>query len=285
MFFLLLSILSGITIVLCFKWVDRLDLNAFTVIVLNYLVAFLLGFILIKKELWSLGHLSAGEMVTALVLGILFVIMFRILGASVKTAGMGISTIAAKISVALPIAFSIIAYHEPLSLQKSAGIGLAMTALFLTVYQKENSKKHAFLLPVLLFAGMGIVDSMVKFVQVSYLKEYNILPFSALVFFISFFTGMIMKMIEKKRLIEHLSMSLFLTGILLGTANLGSLYFFIRALDSGFLDSSLIFTINNLSILILTVLTGVLFFRERLSLLNWAGFLLSLVSLYIIFEG
>ncbi len=285
MFFLLLSVLSGITIVLCFKWVDRLGLNAFTVIVLNYLVAFLLGFILIKKELQSIGHPSAGEMGSALFIGILFVIMFRILGASVKTAGMGISTIAAKISVAIPITFSIIAYHEHLSLQKTTGIALAMTALFLTVYRKEGSKKQTFLLPVLLFAGMGVVDSMVKFVQVTYLEEHNTLPFSTLVFLIAFFTGLLMKMTEKRKLLENFSIPIVLTGILLGTANLGSLYFFIRALDSGFLDSSLIFTINNLGILLLTVLTGVLFFRERLNLLNWAGFFLSLISLYIIFEG
>ncbi len=285
MIFLLLSILSGITIILCFKWADRAGLNTFTVIILNYLTAFLLGLVLTGKELIPSVMPATGEVTAAFAIGILFVVLFRILGVSVKTAGMGISTIAAKISVAIPITFSIAAYHETLNFQKTAGILLALVSLVFTIYRKGKREKHSILFPVLLFVGMGLVDSMVKYVQAAHLINRNILVFSTWVFLIAFITGLFMKLIEKKNITKGFSLHLLGTGILLGTANLGSLYFFIRTLNTGILDSSLIFTINNLGILILTVLTGVLFFRERLNRMNRIGFFLSLVSLYIIFKS
>jgi len=285
MFFLLLSILSGITIVVCFKLAERLGLNTFTVIILNYLTAFLLSLSLTKNVLFSISLPASGEIIAALIIGILFVILFRILGASIKKAGMGISTIAAKISVVIPVTFSILAYHENMNVQKTIGIILALIALFLTLYRKEKTEKHFFLFPILLFVGMGIVDSTVKFVQINYLEKQSILVFSTFVFLISFLTGLLMIVIEKVKITKGFSIPLFGVGIMLGIANLGSLYFFIKALNSGFLNSSLIFTVNNLGILILAVLTGILFFRERLNWLNCVGFLLSLVSLYIIFES
>ena len=285
MIFLSLSILSGITIVICFKLIDRIGYSAFPAIIINYITAFLLGLFLTKKEIFYMTPPAGGEIIAALIIGILFIILFRILDLSVRTAGMGISTIAAKISVAIPITFSILYYHESLGMSKMGGILLALTSLFLTVYQKKRGKRHAFVLPVILFFGMGTVDTLVKYTQATYLQKENILVFSTFVFLISFLTGFIMEITERKKIRERISFLLLLIGVLLGIANLGSLYFFIRALDSDFLASSLIFTINNLGILILTVLTGVFFFRERLNPVNWFGFFLSLISLYIIFEG
>ncbi len=284
MIFLSLSILSGITIVICFKLIDRTGYSAFPAIIINYITAFLLGLFLTKKEIFSMAPPAGGEIIAALIIGILFIILFRILDLSVRQAGMGISTIAAKISVANPITFSILYYHESIGMSKISGILLALTSLFLTIYQKERGKRQAFVLPVILFFGMGAVDTLVKYTQESYLQKENILVFSTLVFLISFLTGLLMKITERKRVRERISFLLVLIGILLGIANLGSLYFFIKALNTGFLASSLIFTINNLGILILTVLTGIFFFRERLNTVNWFGFFLSLISLYIIFE-
>ncbi len=133
MIFLLLSILSGITIVVCFKLYDRLGINTFQAIIINYLTAFVLGFLLTRKEMIMVLTMESGELLSALIIGMLFVVMFRVLGKSVQKAGMGISTISAKISVAIPITFSILFFHESISTIKITGIMLALTSLIFAI--------------------------------------------------------------------------------------------------------------------------------------------------------
>jgi hypothetical protein len=69
-------------------------------------------------------------------------------------------------------------------------------------------------------------------------------------------------------------------GTLLGAVNFGSIFFMVRTLNysspegKGF-DSSLVFGVNNLGIVTLSVVVGLWVFRERLFPLNWMGIALS----------
>lgn len=53
-----------------------------------------------------------------------------------------------------------------------------------------------------------------------------------------------------------------------------------KALRSGLLDSSGIFTINNVLIVILSTVLGILLFKEKLGRKNWLGIDLALFSLF-----
>ena len=75
-------------------------------------------------------------------------------------------------------------------------------------------------------------------------------------------------------------------GLLLGSVNFGSIYFLVRALHytspaGKNMDSSVIFGANNISIVALSVLIGLLVFRERLKLVNWIGVMLSALALLL----
>ena len=69
--------------------------------------------------------------------------------------------------------------------------------------------------------------------------------------------------------------------------NFGSIYFLVRALNydipiHGRVDSSVVFAINNIGIVILSVLLGVLLFRERLSRANAAGMAVCILATLIL---
>jgi uncharacterized membrane protein len=75
-------------------------------------------------------------------------------------------------------------------------------------------------------------------------------------------------------------------GFLLGSVNFGSIYFLVRALHytsrTGWqMDSSVIFGANNISIVALSVLLGLLVFREKLRPVNWVGICLSALALLL----
>lgn len=285
MLYLLLSIVCGTSIVLLFKVVDIRKIDKLEVITLNYLTAFAAGMVLVFASGRELSIPSAGWLWSALLIGILFVIMFFVLGIAVARTGVGVSSVAAKMSVVLPILFSIIAFGEQVGMVKVIGIAMALISLALVVYRNESPKgKTSILFPIILFAGMGIVDSSVKLAQELYVSHDDLIPFSTLLFGVSSLVSIASLFLIRKRRITFRP-DLVLTGIALGLVNMGSLYFMVMALESGFLDSSLIFGINNIGIVVFSFIIGAIIFKERSTLLNKVGLILALISIYLLFSA
>jgi EamA domain-containing membrane protein RarD len=68
--------------------------------------------------------------------------------------------------------------------------------------------------------------------------------------------------------------------------NFGSIFFLVRALNYSSaagkgMDSSVIFGANNISIVALSVLVGLLIFKEKLKFVNWIGVVLSALALLL----
>jgi uncharacterized membrane protein len=73
-----------------------------------------------------------------------------------------------------------------------------------------------------------------------------------------------------------------LGGIALGVPNYFSIFFLIRALRSEMLESSALFTLNNVAIVMFSTLMGILMFKEKLSLKNWGGVVLAVFSIILV---
>jgi len=83
-----------------------------------------------------------------------------------------------------------------------------------------------------------------------------------------------------------LSIKPLIWGIMLGISNFGSIYFLIRTLNhrspqGNIIDSSIVFGVNNTGIVVLSVFTGFIVFREKLKRINWIGVGLALVAIII----
>lgn len=76
-------------------------------------------------------------------------------------------------------------------------------------------------------------------------------------------------------------------GYCFRASNYGSLYFLIRALNfkdqlGDKIDGSIVFGINNLGIIALSVIIGLLVFKEKFLKINWVGIILSCIAIYIL---
>src|SRR5690606_15094400 len=71
-------------------------------------------------------------------------------------------------------------------------------------------------------------------------------------------------------------------GIVLGTFNFCNILFYMKAHRALPENPSVVFTGMNIGVISLGALVGVLFFKERLSRLNYLGIVLSMVSVLII---
>lgn len=289
MHFLLLCILSSTGIFVIFKTINRFAIPAFPVIVINYLTATLFGLLINSSEAGVASALTANWLPISMIIGIMFILMFFLVAHSTKKAGLSVTTVASKMSVIFPIIFSLfIDPSDQLTLMKSIAVVLALGGVVLTVYKPENGtlEKSVIFIPLLLFVGMGVVDSMVKLAQQQYVEDSETALFSAILFLNAFLAGVLALAIYRKDSRQFLRARIWGWGILLGAVNFGSIFFLVKALNykpepgTG-LDSSVIFGANNISIVALSVLVGLWIFKEKLQLINWIGIGLSALALLL----
>jgi len=166
------------------------------------------------------------------------------------------------------------------------GIIFAILGVLFTVYKKQNQSKKIkiteFLIPLLLFIGMGFTDLLFKFSQHKYINEKNIALFNSSLFYISFFSSLLYLIFKTKDHKYFFLKKTMLYGILLGIVNYFGVLFFIKALGTNIFDSSIIFGINNIGIVILSVLLGVLLFKEKLSSINLIGVFISIIAIFML---
>ncbi|MFH0756075.1 MAG: DMT family transporter [Bacteroidota bacterium] len=293
MYFLLFCILSSTGIFIIFKSIDRFGIPSFPVIVINYLVAALLGF-LIHPDRALLMKIHETEWLPAsMIIGILFIAMFFLVAYSSRTAGISVTTVASKMSVIFPIVFSLlIDKTDRFTFMKGLAILLTLAGVTMTVFKPRAAKLNPAVtyIPLLLFVGMGVVDSLVKFAQHRFVDDNETALFSAVLFMNAFFTGILVLFFSPGHLPFFKRLAVWGWGFLLGTVNFGSIFFLVRALNyksaagTG-IDSSVIFGVNNTGIVALSVLAGLWIFRERLEPINWTGISLSAIALILFAMG
>lgn len=293
MLFLILCILSSTGIFIVFKSLDRFKIPSFPVIVINYLVATILGFVINPGMARVDEVLKMDWLPASILIGILFIVMFFLVAYSSQKAGISVTTVASKMSVIFPIIFSmLIDTGDQLSPLKSMAILCTLCGVALTVYNPRDGVKNqaAIYIPLILFAGMGIVDSLVKYAQHRFVGDSDAALFSAVLFLNAFVAGIIVLFFTPRHFRSFRKPAIWGWGILLGAVNFGSIFFIVRALNfvsakGEITDSSVIFGINNTAIVALSVMAGLLVFGERLKLVNWIGISLSAIALILFSLG
>ncbi|MDY6801727.1 MAG: hypothetical protein SVU94_10980 [Bacteroidota bacterium] len=290
MIFLIFSILSSAAIYVIFKYIDRIKIASFDVIIINYITAAILGLLLSDTQADIFPIYQNQWFPYAVLIGVLFIVMFVVIAKSSQIVGIAITTVSNKMSVIIPITFSILIDPlDKLTNLKAAGIILAILAVFLSIYRKRKIEfdPRNIYLPIILFLGMGIVDSIVKYAQQYYVND-NVLPlFTVILFIIAAIAGLVTKLLRKTPFKALVNPQILMWGILLGISNYGSLYFLIKALNykdpfGNHIGGSVVFGINNLGVIALSVIIGLLFFKEKILKINWVGIIISFIAIYIL---
>ena len=284
MIYLLLTTVSSTSIYVIFKLAENYSCKLPNLISLNYLVATIIGFGLLSEFNTNLISDSKSWLTFSIILGVLFIAMFYLIGSSSQKAGITVTTLANKLSLIFPVMFSLIYFNEKIPPIKYIGIITALIAVFLTLFKSEIRKTNLIflLLPISIFLGSGFTDSLVKYVQTIKIDQTESAIFSSFVFLVAFIISLIILLFRMKMNWKGLHTPTLIFGILLGLVNLGSLYFLINALNKSNLRSSLVFTVVNISIVLLSAITGRLLFNEKLSKINMAGIFLAIVSIYFL---
>ncbi|MCK3686393.1 hypothetical protein [Maribellus sp. YY47] len=284
MIYLAASILSSSLIFVVFRVAKHYQAKLAVLITINYLAATLLGIFLFEPLETYSTESTIRWIPYAALLGILFALMFFVVGKSTQKAGITVTSLATKLSLVFPVSFSLFYFEEELSFLKLLGIISAVVAVALTVYKKDLKRTNLnyVLLPAFIFIGSGIVDSLVKFVQATKITASEVSLYTTLVFFAALICGTGYLLLSRQWS-TRLHLPTLLLGVLLGTANFGSLYFILQALNKTGMPGSLVFALNNMLIVALTTVLGRMIFKEKLNKTNFAGIVLAMISLYLLF--
>lgn len=285
----MLDILLGIAcfnvILIVFKLLEKFQVDNLQAITVNYITAGLLSFTLITDVPDVNAIVRAPWFIYAIGVGVMFIVVFNLLALASQKIGMAISTVANKMSLVIPIIAALFLFDgETVSPLKIAGIGLALAGVYFTSTKgtKLNFDLKYLWLILIIFFGQGLADVLFNCAKEWYVDASLNGLFFIVIFISAGCVGMLMllpKIILRK---TKLSLKNVLWGILLGVPNFLTLWFFFRSLDSGELEVSQVNPIYNIGVVLISSLIGFIFFKEKLSLSNWFGVLLSAASILAI---
>ncbi|PQB06372.1 hypothetical protein BST83_03650 [Polaribacter filamentus] len=284
MIHLLLSIFFSTGIFVIFKYFGIYKVDILKAILVNYIVAFIVGFALAERSFSILEVPNQLWFYGAIILGALFISIFFVMAKTAQINGVAVTSVAGKMSVVIPIFFGVFLYNESVTFLKILGIFIALVAVYLASVKEEKSthKNAGLLFPVLLFLGSGIIDTTLKFVEVNYVEKEDVSVFSGSLFGFAAFFGLVILLIKSIKKREPFGMNNIIAGIILGVPNYYSIIFLIKALQTEGFESSTLFTINNVGIVIVSTLVGILVFKEQFSFKNKIGVGLAIVGIVIV---
>ena len=283
MIFLLLSILFSTGLFVIFKYFGIYKIDVLKAIFVNYIVAFSMGFFFAERQIPISEIYLQPWFSGALFLGALFVSIFFVMAMTAQKNGVSVTSIAGKMSVVVPVFFGIILYNESVTFLKIVGIIMALIAVYLSSVKEEKSEKNGtLLLPILLFIGSGTIDTLLKYIQENYVADEDVSIFSGSLFGIAgvfAFLILVIKTIKKRASFGYKNI---IAGIILGVPNYYSIIFLIKALQNKNFESSTLFTINNVAIVVVSTLVGLFFFKEKFSVKNKVGVAMAILGIVLV---
>ena len=284
---IIITISTFSSMVMLFKYFEKINVNNLQAISANYFTAGILSIIFLPNtfEFDKINYSNTTIFfVLAFIVGLLFVLTFNLYAHGAQKIGVTPSTIANKMSMIIPIIIGIILLNEEVTFNKILGISFAFVAIFLSSIgdRKYSLNKNHLIIIVLLFIGQGLADGILNWAQEFILNGSNMNLFFAVTFLAAGFSGLLFlffKLSSQKVKIEPKSI---IWGIVLGIPNYLTLLYFVKSLKSELLSSSEIFPIINIGVIIFCTILSIILFRERVSIYNWLGVILGVFSIFII---
>jgi drug/metabolite transporter (DMT)-like permease len=287
MIWLVLSIVCSVTLGVLFKLFPKYGIDTFQAIVFNYFTCVVCSTMQNGRFVVQ-GSGSAPWFWYAILLGFVFITGFTLAAATVRHFSVTISQIMQKMSIVLSVPFAILVYHESAAWLKILGILIAIAAIILVNIMPAATEAQAtkydlkrLAMPFFTWLLAGVIEMVFIIVQKGGMISMGDSAFITTVFFTAGCLGSVVMAWQLMRGSITWSPRNIAAGVLLGIPNYGSMYFLLQGLSSG-MESSVFFPLNNMGIILLTVLLAVFIFRDRLTKINLIGVGLTMVALFLI---
>lgn len=281
MLFLILSILCSVTVGVIFKITRKYNANPIQIIAFNYITAILLCYFTFSPDLTAV-HADAPWNIYAAV-GVILPIVFLFLFTSIKYMGIVKTDAAQRLSLFIPIIAAWLVFKEEFNSYKVIGLIIGFVALLFILRKQSINDQNKWIYPAAVFLGFGIVDILFKQIAL-----YTALPYTTslfIVFDIALAVSLLVVVYDVVLKKVNLNSKNILFGALVGIFNFGNILFYLKAHKAFAENPSTVFAGMNMGVIVLGSLVGLLFFKEKLSKINFFGIALALIAIvFIVFS-
>ncbi len=278
MLFLLLAILSSASMALALRRFHNPVGNRYGIILGNYLTCILLALLLTPRGSSVLAG-SGGTLLMGAVTGFFYVAALVGMQTSVHRNGAGLTSAFARLGLVISLLVSVLFFGERPAPLQLAGVTLVLAALVLIHAGGESGSKRGFWILLLTLLFSGGADAMSKvFEQLGDPAENTRFFFWLFVTALLLTAGLALR--ERMRTGKRLAPRELAAGAVVGIPNYFSSYLLLRSLQR--LPAILVFPVFSTGTILLTLLAGALFFRERLTRRQALGVCLILAALILL---
>ena len=268
-----------------FRLFERFNISTFQSVIVNYFTAFLCGILAHGNELSKDSFFQLEWLPFVLVSSIFFITLFIMMAFSAQQNGIAATSVAVKMSMAASMLGMILIYNESLSELKLFGIFCALLGVYLIASSgsKSNKSSKAYLL-IILFIGSGLLDLNLNYAQNHVLNYISTSIFTAFGFAAAGILGVLFFIIQSFRgRSQPIKLKNLIAGFLLGIPNYYSIYFLLEAYQSIPWQDSSILAVVNVSVVLLSVITGFVVFKEILNQKKLVGIIAALISIFLLY--
>ena len=276
MLYLILAILSSACVSLFMRLSESKIRDNIAMLVMNYCMCTLLGALYAGA-----GSLIApsGELYRTAGMGIfngvLYLTSFVLLQINVRRNGVVLSSTFMKLGLLVTMVVSVCLYGEIPGTLQILGFVLAVAAIVLINYRKENTNAGFKSGLILLLLCGGMADAMSKIFE-----ESGVPGMGDQFLFFTFFAALILcigLMLVKKQRPGKWEV---LFGLMIGVPNFLSSKFLLRALED--IAAVIAYPVYSVAGILVVTMAGVLLFREKLEKCQWIALVLILLALVLL---
>lgn len=287
--YLTIHILFALGMFISLKFINTKGLNKYKAIAINYGIAAIATItdLAVSGSDWDY---SLSLLLPSVVVGTLFMTSFVVMSFSTEKVGIGLTTALNKMSVVIPVMVGVLFLNQHSGiLEKIIGIILALISFFLVLYKRsQKGGKGVFLLPVLVFVLSGMIDTSMELTNTFFIKSPGQSELFLLgVFIIAALMSALMQIKDNRDRLEKKIHNnepkfrvTFFYGSLLGIFNFLTSKMIL--VNVGLMGGTVVFPIHNASVVLLTAIIGVLFFKESFTKKQWIGVVLAVAAVSII---
>ncbi len=218
---------------------------------------------------------SSAPIIIGSIGGVLYLSAFLLLELNVRKNGIVLSSTFMKLGLLVPLAISLVFFNERPSLIQFCGVLLAVTAIVLiNLKDQDNTIQFKLGLPLLLIIN-GSADAISKVYE-----QFGPVSLSDQFLFYIFVVAALLSGLLTLLRREKVGKADILFGLLLGIPNFYAARITLKALE--YIPASIFYPSCHVGTLMVVTLTGLFFFKEKLSKLQWAAVMLIFIAMILL---
>jgi uncharacterized membrane protein len=295
MLYLILSILFSVLLLVNFRLHPKYQIDTTQAIVFNYWVCCVLGWFLMPSGATFAMDWSAEITYYALLLGLGFIVVFMLSGASTLKSGITATSLANNMSLVIPVLFNLLVFKtsQNFGFFNYLGLLLAFLAVYLSTLKKVGTEETTqstlptlsasaighLGMPFMVFLMYGITNTAFNYLNLKYVSANGTTIAFMLTACWGAIVGGLFLLIYQQKAIGFRNI---LAAIPLGIPNFLSFYFLLKALDAFKNNGALVLPVYNIGVILVSAFVASFVFREKLEKNNWIGLILALIAIVLI---